>query len=276
VLLGIHGIGKHHLGRHQLQDDWRPALADGLERVTGRAAPPALEIAFYGDLFRPDDEGEPTMGVGSWEDDVLGGIGDEEFDVLAGAVGEIVMEEDLAVAAATVTMGYTRVPARLATLLGALERRFPATSAVLTIGVLRQVLRYLTDAPLKAAIDARVAEWAAGPTAIIAHSLGSVVGYEYLRQHPDHPVELFLTLGSPLGLRMTRSRLEVEPLGATRWTNLRDPRDPVTCAGDLAHWWPQIDDVHVSNSIDAHSVTQYLGRKQCGEALLRVLPDLAP
>jgi hypothetical protein len=105
-----------------------------------------------------------------------------------------------------------------------------------------------------------------------------VVAYEYLRQHPGGGVELFLTAGSPLGLRMVRSRLPVGPLGVPTWVNVRDLRDPVACAGALRRWWPQIpeaDELVVDNGMNTHGVERYLSKKATGQALLRALPQLS-
>jgi len=105
------------------------------------------------------------------------------------------------------------------------------------------VRRYLRDPELTAAADAAVAQAARGDCRVlIGHSLGSMVALEYVRQHPEHRFALLLTLGSPLGLRMVQSRL-AEPFHGTEgqrgipdsvgvWVNVRDPRDPVACAGD--------------------------------------------
>jgi hypothetical protein len=89
---------------------------------------------------------------------------------------------------------------------------------------------------------------------------------------------MFLTVGSPLGLRMVRSRLSHAPFGASRnvgrWVNVRDPRDPVTCAGDLVRLWPGVFDRHVDNGGDAHSVARYLSKVEAGSAILDAAPQL--
>jgi alpha-beta hydrolase superfamily lysophospholipase len=66
---------------------------------------------------------------------------------------------------------------------------------------------------------------------LIGHALGSVVACEYLRQQSGESVDMLLTLGSPLALHMVRDRLQVCPLAAPAWVNVRDTRDPVTCGG---------------------------------------------
>jgi hypothetical protein len=58
--------------------------------------------------------------------------------------------------------------------------------------------------------------------------------------------------------------------------NLRDLRDPVACAGNLDTWWPGVTDVVVDNQRAAHAVERYLSKKQSGDAVLSVLPELAP
>jgi alpha-beta hydrolase superfamily lysophospholipase len=192
---------------------------------------------------------------------------------------DAVTADDVEAAEAEVPKGYTRTPRPVLVLLRAVDRRFGASAGVLYLGVLRQVRRYLADPTIKAAVDGRV-EQAVGPACrvLIGHSLGSVVAYEYLRSHPGHGVDLLLTLGSPLGLRIVRDRLAVGPLPVPGWVNVRDVRDPVACAGPLHRWWPQIGrqgDVVVDNGGDAHAVERYLDRKATGAVLLRALPHLA-
>jgi hypothetical protein len=274
VLVGVHGIGKQHLGPHQLEELWRPALSDGLFHATGRHVPPLdLRIAFYGDLFRVRPASGRKSGVG--DEDVLADLDAEEIADLSDAVTEIVPPADLAAAAEAPPKAHTRVPRGVAVLLGAVERRFPGASGVLVLGTLRQVRRYLRDPALKAEVDGRVAEWAAGTDVLIAHSLGSVVAYEHLRR-TGRAVELLLTMGSPLGLRMVRSHLQVQELVGVPWVNVWDRADPVACAGGLSAWWPQVADEAVQNSSDAHAADQYLCRAETGRAIHRARPDLVP
>jgi hypothetical protein len=65
---------------------------------------------------------------------------------------------------------------------------------------------------------------------VIAHSMGSVIAYDalweltHIEKNPGQ-VDLFLTLGSPLGMRFTQKRLR----GARERGTLRYPHD-------LRHW----------------------------------------
>lgn len=277
-LVGVHGIAKHQLGRHQLLPDWTRALADGLERALDRRIePPKLDLAFYGDVFLPD---QGRAGAKSADpESVFDGLDEQQMAEISEAMAAAVTAEDISAAEQHVPKGHTRVPVALQVLLRAIDRRFGATAGVLYVGVLRQVYRYLHDAGVKARVDRRVEEAVSAECRVlIGHSLGSVVVYEYLRQRHGHGVELLLTLGSPLGLRMVRSRLHIEPIEVPAWVNVRDLRDPVACAGALRPWWPQIrevDEVMVDNGGDAHAVERYLSRKATGQVLLRALPHLA-
>ncbi len=274
-LTGVHGIGKQYLGRHQILDRWTPALADGLERATGRRARrPDLDLAFYGDLFRPT---APRQSAKSPADDEaaaqVADLDAEELAELTEAVEEIATPAALADAAAKVDKGLW-LPVPLQILAGAVERRFPAASGILHLGVLRQVRRYLHDLHLKAEIDQITTTAAGDATVLIGHSLGSVVAYEFLRQHPDHSVKLLVTLGSPLGLRMVRRRLPAGGLSVARWINVRDRNDPVTAAGALDRWYPDVLERPVENGADAHAAERYLDSRAVGEALIEVLPEL--
>ena len=283
-MIGIHGIAKQQLGRHQLRQLWRPALADGLERAAGHPVGlPPLDIAFYGDVFLPS----PTAGTkaGTDADEVLlDDLTDDELADLTAAVPEAVSEQELAAAEADTSKGYTRVPLPLQAAMRALDKRFGPAAGVLYLGELRQVRRYLCSAEVKSTVDARVAAAIGADCRIlVAHSLGSVVALEYLRQHPEHHVDLLLTMGSPLGLRMVCTRLPDPAFGTApggpgnvgTWVNLRDPRDPVACAGDLSRWWPVVRPAPVDNQGDAHAADRYLSKKEAGQAALAAAPWLA-
>jgi len=271
----VHGIGQQYLGRNQILDRWIPALTDGLEWATQRRLQPDLDLAFYGHLYRQADpplskKGSPSRDAAAY----LAGLDDAEIADLTTAVEEIVTSADLVEAAARSGKGLW-LPAPVQTLVGAVERRFPPASGILFLGTLRQVRRYLRDQRLKAEVDRITADAAAGATVLIGHSLGSVVAYEFIRQHPGHSVKLLLTLGSPLGLKMVRDRLPAGEPGVANWVNVRDPNDPVTAAGDLRLWYPVVRDRSADNGANAHAAERYLSFKATGEALEDFLPGVA-
>lgn len=284
VVVGVHGIAQQQRGRHQLQAPWRQALADGLERaVSHPVAEPPLDLAYYGDIFLAPlhRHGQKVIADALA---LLYDLDEDELLDLTAAAGDVVSEKELAAAEAEASKGYTRSPMPLQVALRAIDRRFGPSAGILYLGELRQVRRYLRCPTIKAEVDARLSMAVTSDCRIlIGHSLGSVVAFEYLRQHAGHPISLLLTLGSPLGLRLVRTRMpdpvdgrrQPAPGNVATWVNLRDPHDPITCAGDLRQWWPLTHDLEVNNEADSHRAERYLGKKQTGEAVLSVAPELA-
>lgn len=84
-----------------------------------------------------------------------------------------------------------------------------------------------------------------GPFVVIAHSQGSMIAYDVLSSlSPDEfKVDLFVTIGSPLGLQEVQDQLKSvthQPRGlktpacVQRWLNVADPLDPVCADKQLA------------------------------------------
>lgn len=285
AIIGVHGIMNQQLGRHQLiTTTWGPALTDGLERAAGHQVPPVrdLDIAFYGDLFLADQAKAGSKGQSGGPAEFTG----DDAEALAPFVAEVAgaFAPAQPPAEAPPGKGLPAAPRSVQWLLRALDQRFGSRNAsLLFLGELKQVRHYLVDPDLKAAVDGRAEQViAGGGRVVIGHSLGSVVAFEFVRQHPGYQVDLLLTLGSPLGLHTVRALMPAPGYGAerippsvTRWVNVRDPRDPVACAGALTGCWPGIADHTVDNQDDAHSVARYLGKWRTGAAVLAALPDLA-
>lgn len=270
--IGVHGINQQYLGREQILGRWRPALIAGLEWATGGRPMPDLDLAFYGSLFRKayddsDDKGaaDPASATG------LADLDEDEIADLVSALAEIAGPGEVGDAPSKLGLW---LPAPLVTSVGVLERRFPGAHRIPVLRILRQVGKYLRDPDVKAQVDQITATAAANATVLIGHSLGSVVAYEYLRQHPGHSVKLLVTIGSPLGLTMVRKRLATGDPGVDRWVNVRDPSDPVTAAGNLSRWWPQSLSRRADNGTDAHSAERYLSSKAVGTALKDFLPSV--
>lgn len=278
-IVGVHGIGQQQLGRQQLLTAWQPALGDGVERAcNGRRVPNVpLNIAYYGDVFLPEPattaETKAGATAGAWWEF----LDEETASELESAARELLPEDAIQTAIARPSKVRTQMPG----FLRAIDRHFPA-GGLLAFGDLVQVRRYLSDAAVKARVDAAV-DAAMSPecSVLIGHSLGSVVAFEYLRRHPGPQLSLLVTLGSPLGLRLVRRLMPNASYGVAfgipptvrEWVNVRDPRDPVACAGPLKQWWPGVEDMPpVDNGRDAHSATAYLGKKATGQAVLAALP----
>lgn len=105
------------------------------------------------------------------------------------------------------------------------------------VGHLSQVARYLArgepgadGSGLDRRIRARIAEAVGdGPAVVVAHSLGSVVALEALHELAS-PVPLFVTIGSPIGMRTAVwprlvPRPPAVPEGVGGWLNFWDRDD---------------------------------------------------
>lgn len=148
---------------------------------------------------------------------------------------------------------------------------------------LKEVHRYFHDeraARVRQAVRDRVADEIRQqrPTVVIAHSLGSAVGYEALWQHQDLEVDTLITLGSPLGMpHVVFDRLEPAPRDArgakppnvTKWLNVADHGDLVALPTCLSGRFSGLDtDVETSiGAFDFHRVASYLRSPLVGEML---------
>ena len=97
-------------------------------------------------------------------------------------------------------------------------------------------------------IPLRIASEAERPILLIAHSMGSVIALEALRQtsHDDGPivaVDQLVTMGSPLGQRYIQNRLEGhEKAGILRWPNNIRHWINLSAVGDLTAIDPVLAD----------------------------------
>ncbi|QNJ92566.1 hypothetical protein HZU40_31345 [Mycolicibacterium fluoranthenivorans] len=271
----MHGIAQQQLGRHQLEPAWTIAMRDGIERaINSPLANKSVEltIAYYGDLFLPRAKKNKSTDLSN--DFTEDNLSDDEQEFLSDAIEEF---------AETNSQGISndqkiRIPGT--GLLARADKIFGSrATALLYIGELRQVRRYLLEAAITQETERRVSMHVTDETRIlIGHSLGSIVAFEYVRKNPDFNIELLLTLGSPLGIRMVR-KLMTDPTFAMtglppnvgRWVNVYDSADPVACSAPLSALWTEASDFPVNNGSKPHAVQRYLGKKEAGTPIAEVL-----
>jgi pimeloyl-ACP methyl ester carboxylesterase len=143
---------------------------------------------------------------------------------------------------------------------------------------LQLVRRYFAEPDRRAAVLDRLARKITSDTRIlIGHSFGSVIAYEALHAHPEWPVRMLITLGSPLGIQaLITSRLSPASEGSAsrwpspiaRWVNVSDPRDvfSVTPALDPI-FGPGVEDHLVNNGARPHDLIRYLAAEVTGRAV---------
>ncbi len=116
-----------------------------------------------------------------------------------------------------------------------------------------------------------------GPFVLIGHSQGSLIAYEALSAltaKDGIEIDLFVTIGSPLGLKEVQDQLETMtgqrrlavPAVVKRWINVSDPLDPVCADKRLGNDYRATNGVNVEDFVcwnmdsprDPHSGSGYL------------------
>ena len=273
-IVGVHGVGHQFKGENTLWAEWLPALKDGLARAGHRlASDEDFMCAFYGNLFRP--EGKAVMDPPYDAEDV----GDEwERDLLelwwreAARVDPTVRgpEADTKVSVPSVVQRALDALSQSTFFAGLAERAL--------IFDLKQVRRYLREPDVRQAAQASIARAIGRDTrVVIGHSLGSVVAYEALCAHPEWTVSVFVTIGSPLGIRnlifeelvpKPLNGIGVSPAGIKQWVNIADSGDVVALVKELGpRFGIQVSDHLVDNGAKAHDATRYLTTRELGDAV---------
>lgn len=306
----VHGIAQEQRSAADLETEWLPSLAGGLEnaghtpladRLRREADPrPAaitVRMAFYGNQFlTPDHQGLSPDQLDPAEQliteelalDLLGNATDSPQPKDAGEARRAVAELTRSPHDA---QGLRKTGARA---VAALDRipwftRGGLAALALASRTLAQVTRYLADTAIRQHAINQVHQHLDPTTrVVIGHSLGSVVAYEALRTLPtDRTLPLLVTLGSPLGLSAINRRLQQPPSYPTavhRWTNLAAPDDVVAARPDLL---PVFDrnrpnDARfdrtwkVDNGSQPHQAGFYLSKRSCGQAIADALDEPIP
>ncbi len=232
-----------------MRADALPAIRDGLRFAGWDGADlddEDLDVAFYGDLFRPDLSYQSRPGFWDYRLDLF--------------------REHLrtSLALAWRNRNAAHLPRGIA-------------QAIID-AAWRQVGRYLEDPETRREVRTRVEDAVTADTrVIVAHSLGSVVAYEALCRNPDWPVHTLVTLGSPLGIRgVVFDRLQPRPDSGVghwpgpiqHWTNIADDHDRVALEPRLAaRFGPGVQDQFVYNRDKPHDPKGYLTSRRAGEAI---------
>jgi hypothetical protein len=231
-IVGIHGIGHYpYLTRadsaaaaaDQVGAKWTAALTAGLAAGDGQlSARPQVRVAYYAHHLH---RGTPQGG----DDPAF--LDQDAQELLVGWVGELLPAD-----ARPIPQGQRTAMARAA--CDWLSRHLGDQVLRFALKFVREASTYLSRASRRQAVRDEVAEVIGNSSAqvVIAHSLGSVVAYETLWQHPEPGIDLLLTLGSPLAMpKVIFDRLDPRPqtgrgrrlTGVGAWANLADIGDIV-------------------------------------------------
>ena len=289
VIVGVHGIAQQYKGGNALRNEWLPALRDGLEEAGHQDLSDGfrdtdLKVSFFGSFFRP----KGAMGADFPPYTAEDLMSELEVDLLTDLYNQAVLD-DPRLGPPVGSLSRVRVSVQLMVERLLRSRAFAGLIPERAfVGSLKQVILFLTDTAVKDSVLARVHDTIGGDTrALVGHSLGSIVTYEYLCKYQPSQVEVLVTLGSPLGIRnVIFDRLTPTPGAAggvwpgavSSWVNVADPKDVVALRKDLQPLFTPpagtkpIDDRRVDvGGFSHHRVGSYLNAEETGSALAQAL-----
>ena len=239
----VHGAFNELWGPHELKARWLPALRDGLWHHDVEIDDDEVALCFYGDLFRrqPGSERDAEL------EQSRAGIA----EAMSGLAGGDALEA-LSQAANS----------------AAFDRTIDLVNVITNDPELRTQLRGRIE-PL---IDDET-------TVLVAHSLGTLLSYMAIANHPDWPIKTFVTLGSPLAAPMIFSSLDPAPVDGVgvwpgsieRWVNIRAVGDKAAAVALDERFGGRVEDVLVDNGHRAHDPEPYLNAVATGQVIADAL-----
>jgi hypothetical protein len=234
-LLLVHGRAQQGRDPLSIKKEWLDALGLGM----GRPLAPGVdvELPYYGDVL---DDFTRQMEIPLASDmQARGSEAQDEFLIF-----QAEMAEDIRKAAgitdAQIDAEYGNDPREkgplnwkwVQSILRAIDRNSPGLGSKALETFTRDVFLYTRRAGIRDAIDEIVSKALTDePTVVVGHSLGSVVAFSVLgRDTRALKVPLYLTVGSPLGVRSVRNEFVPlrRPVCITNWYNAFDTRDVVS------------------------------------------------
>lgn len=292
-MLFVHGVGPPRRVDDELRQ-WLTALADGARSAGHSAFSDDLlrgkvrtSFAHYGDLFLPAQAQGSGFELDEDEANLLTALLTELIDEHLAVTDDLERRQVLenarsqlvAVGAEQGILAPIRRAINAVTTLLAyrpLSRSGQWLGGKLLVGALAQVVRYLARGEqdergqtLDVRVRQRVHDHLSERSIVIAHSLGSVVGWETLHEHQGE-VPLLVTLGSPLAMRsVVLPRLAPQPPATPpsvhKWINLWDRDDIIVARAKLENDMRpnHLGVIPESSRIDSdglwvHTATKYL------------------
>jgi len=243
-LVLVHGRSQEQKDSVALKAEWLGALAEGLAKTNLTLPIPEKDVRFpfYGDALydmvagKSSDEAAEVI--------VRGEGGDDDEKRFTRAVIEEIRQKAGITNDQLATIGGQDVVERgplnwewFQAILRAMDRFVPHASGSSIALFTHDVYQYLKNTAIRQTIDTGVSA-AMTPgveTVVVAHSLGTVVAYNILRQQGRQKgwnVPLFVTVGSPLAVTEIRKTLRSFaptrcPECVSKWFNAMDERDVV-------------------------------------------------
>ncbi|MET0911177.1 MAG: hypothetical protein ABWZ99_17065 [Ilumatobacteraceae bacterium] len=248
----VHGAFNELWGPHELKARWLPALRDGLWHHAVEVADDDVAVSFYGDLFRhmPGTADERRLAA------TRAGV----VEALTNLAGDAD-----AAGGAIASLGQAANDA-------AFDRTVDMVNVMMTQPDLRDRMRDRLEAVVDA--DTRV---------VVAHSLGSVLCYIGLSNHPEWAVDTFVTVGSPLASPMMSGLIDgvmggigdgdgrAWPGPVRRWVNVRAVGDRAAETPLSGLFGDRVEEFLIDNGHRAHAPEPYLNSTVTGAAIAAAL-----
>lgn len=235
-ILFVHGRSQGGRSAQEIRRQWLDALRKGIENAGLSPRPlDSVSVPFYGDeLDRLTEEFDLPLASsitarGNANLDEFLAFQEalaNEIRVSSGVPNEVVDQEYGENPRPRGPQNWEWVQA----IIRAIDKHHEGITQGFLESFLRDVFLYTRSSLVEKKInDIVLAEMSSEPTVVIGHSLGSVVAYNILRSSQAHDVPLFVTLGSPLGIRAIRNRYRPlsHPKPVSKWVNAFDERDVV-------------------------------------------------
>lgn len=288
-LIFLHGINNETNNPEIIEHQWWSAIEEGARALGLEPKRPEIIVPFYGthlaDAVAGDREGAVAMGGLDPEERQKAILLAEELAELMGVTDAQIAQEQMALAQTDLVEAGLPHDRRFIAIVRVMQRLAPTGGELFIKLLLEQAAGYLYNAIIRRMILDIVSDALPDPETpcvVVAHSLGTAVMYELLREEAarTRSVHAFITLGSPLGLKAFRRHLA--PLRAfpkppiETWTNGRHRDDFITMGLPLNRSALGFEGVRDITNIpndgeDKHAVDAYLRAPEVTRAIVAAL-----
>jgi len=282
-LLLVHGRAQEGKDPVKLQQEWVTALNRGAAKF-GSALTARVEVAFpfYGDLL---DSYAREMDIPLTSEVQARGEKNDEFLKFQYEVAESIRQA-AGIPEEKVNAEFDgpvreRGPLNwkwVQAVLRAIDKNGAAMNQATLELFTRDVFLYVARASVRDAIDSLVAaKLTQEPTVVVGHSLGTVVTYSVLlNDRRALKVPLYVTVGSPLGVRAIRDRfrpIRYPQPAVSSWFNAFDPRDVVALYPLDSANFPVTPSIENKNDVNnytenRHGIVAYLDDQAVAQRIL--------
>lgn len=275
-LVFIHGRAQQNKDSIALKAEWVQSFHDGLQAagLTMPIAETDIQFPYYGDtlddLVTSSDQVADVIVRGT-------GAGDGEKDFIRAVLEDVLKKTNVTTEQFDALIGAEVIKRGVLNwewvqgILRAIDRHVPFGSGLSIALATYDVYQYLNNAVIANQINDGVlkAIRPGVPTIVVAHSLGTVVAYNLLKNKGaalGWVVPLFVTLGSPLAV--TKIKQLITPIGhpkcAEKWFNAMDERDVVALYPLSKKYFPVAPQIENKTDVrnpteNRHGISGYLG-----------------